>query len=57
MFSMVTMEFQGAPTDAIGAGSSVNFKIAIGCDAKSGAPLHLIVTIGADSAALDGKIA
>ena len=47
----------GAPTDSIPAGSEVKFKFAIGCDAKSGDPLHIDITIGSDTSALDGKLA
>ena len=47
----------GAPTDPIAAGSEVNFKFAIGCDAKSGQPLHIDITIGSNTAALDGALA
>ncbi len=47
----------GAPTDPIAVGSEVNFKFAIGCDAKSGDPLHIDITIGSDTSALDGTLA
>ena len=47
----------GAPTDPIAAGATATFKFAIGCDAKTGAPLHLDVTVGSSSAGIDGKIA
>ncbi|MBI3429150.1 MAG: hypothetical protein HY050_03645 [Actinobacteria bacterium] len=47
----------GAPTDPIAAGSEVNFKFAIGCDAKSGQPLRINITIGSDTSALDGTLA
>ncbi len=47
----------GAPTDPIAAGATANFKYAIGCDAKAGAPLRLDITIGTATASIDGKIA
>lgn len=47
----------GAPTDPIAAGTTSNFKFAIGCDAKSGAPLHFSITVGTATASIDGKIA
>lgn len=47
----------GAPTEPIATASEVNFKFAIGCDAKSGQPLHIDVTIGSNTATLDGTIA
>jgi hypothetical protein len=47
----------GPPTEAIAAGTSTTFKIAVGCDAKSGAPIEMTVTIGTKTAAINGKIA
>lgn len=47
----------GAPTDPIAAGATSNFKFAIGCDAKAGAPLHFDITVGTSTAAIDGKLA
>lgn len=47
----------GAPTDPIAAGATSNFKFAIGCDAKAGAPLHFDITVGTATASIDGKIA
>ena len=47
----------GAPTDPIAAGATSIFKFAIGCDAKTGAPLHFDITVGSSTAAIDGKIA
>ncbi|MBC7462897.1 MAG: hypothetical protein H7227_01400 [Actinobacteria bacterium] len=47
----------GAPTDPIAAGTTASFKIAVGCDAKAGAPLRVSINIGASSVAVDGKIA
>ena len=47
----------GAPTDPIAAGAEVSFKFAIACDAKSGDPLNVSVSVGATSASIDGKIA
>lgn len=47
----------GAPTDPIAAGATANFKFAIGCDAKAGAPLHFDITVGTATASIDGKIA
>jgi hypothetical protein len=47
----------GAPTDPIAAGTTSNFKFAIGCDAKAGAPLHFDVTVGPSTASIEGKIA
>lgn len=47
----------GAPTDPIAAGATSNFKFAIGCDAKAGAPLHFDITVGTSTASIDGKIA
>jgi hypothetical protein len=47
----------GPPTDPIAAGATANFKIAVGCDAKKGAPLHMTLTVDSTTAAIDGKIA
>lgn len=47
----------GAPTDPIAAGATANFKVAIGCDAKTGAPLNFDVTVGTATASIKGKIA
>lgn len=47
----------GAPTEPIATASDVNFKFAIGCDAKSGQPLHIDITIGSNTVALDGTVA
>jgi hypothetical protein len=47
----------GAPTDPIAAGTTSNFKIAIGCDAKAGAPLNFNITVGTSTASIAGKIA
>lgn len=47
----------GTPTDPIAAGSDANFKFAIGCDAKSGAPLHIDITIGSETSSIAGKLA
>lgn len=47
----------GAPTEPIATATQVTFKFAIGCDAKSGDPLHMDITIGSNTAALDGKVA
>jgi hypothetical protein len=47
----------GAPTDAIAAGATSNFKVAIGCDAKAGAPLSFDITVGSSTASIKGKIA
>lgn len=47
----------GAPTDPIADGSEINFKFAVGCDAKAGQPLHIDITIGSKTAALDGTVA
>lgn len=47
----------GAPTDPIAPGATSNFKFAIGCDAKAGAPLHFDITVGTSTASIDGKIA
>lgn len=47
----------GAPTDPIAAGATANFKFAIGCDAKAGAPVHFDITVGTSTASIDGKIA
>lgn len=47
----------GAPTDPIPASTSANFKFAIGCDAKSGAPLHIDITIGTETSSIDGTLA
>ena len=44
----------GTPTDPIAAGSDANFKFAIGCDAKSGAPLHIDITIGSETSSIAG---
>lgn len=47
----------GAPTDPIAAGATSTFKFAIGCDAKTGAPLHFDITVGTSTASIDGKLA
>ena len=47
----------GAPTDPIAAGTSISFKFAIACSAKSGEPLHVSVSVGGGSASIDGKLA
>ena len=47
----------GPPTDSIAAGATSNFKFAVGCDAKAGAPLHFDITVGTSTASIDGKIA
>ncbi|MFZ2227243.1 MAG: hypothetical protein WA090_00740 [Candidatus Nanopelagicaceae bacterium] len=47
----------GAPTEPIATAGEVDFKFAIGCDAKSGQPLHIDITIGSNTAALDGTVA
>ena len=46
----------GPPTDPIAAGSTASFKIAVGCDAKAGAPLAITISIGANSVEVDGKL-
>lgn len=47
----------GAPTEPIATANEVKFKFAIGCDAKSGQPLHIDITIGTTTAGLDGSVA
>lgn len=47
----------GAPLDAVAAGSDVTFKYGIGCDAKKGAPLNLKITLGTNVIAVDGTLA
>lgn len=47
----------GAPTEPIATAGEVNFKFAIGCDAKSGQPLHVDFTVGTSTAGLDGSVA
>lgn len=47
----------GAPTEPVAAGGSVEFKYAIACDAKPGAALELGVAYGEVNAALAGKLA
>ena len=47
----------GAPLEAVPAGSDVTFKYGIGCDAKKGAPLNLKITLGTSVIAVDGTIA
>lgn len=47
----------GAPTDPVAAGTSITFKFAFACDAKSGDPFHLSVSVGAAEASIDGKVA
>ncbi len=47
----------GAPTDPIAAGATANFKVAIGCDAKAGAPLNFDITVGTSTASIKGTIA
>lgn len=46
----------GAPTDPITSGSESTFKFGIACDAKSGDPLNIIVSVGSSIVAVDGKL-
>lgn len=46
----------GTPTDPVTSGSESTFKFGIACDAKSGDPLNLTVSIGDSVVAVDGKL-
>lgn len=47
----------GAPLEAVAAGSSASFKYGIACDAKKGAPLNLKITLGTNVIEVDGALA
>ena len=47
----------GAPLEALAAGSSASFKYGIGCDAKKGSPLNLKINFGTNVIAVDGTLA
>jgi hypothetical protein len=51
------LDINGAPTDALKAGSEVTYKYGVGCQATSGAPLTLTVQIGESKVQVDGKLA
>jgi hypothetical protein len=51
------LDINGAPTDALKAGSEVSYKYGVGCQASSGDPLTLTVRIGESTVKVDGKLA
>lgn len=51
------LDINGAPTDALKAGSEVTYKYGVGCQAASGDPLTLTVQIGDSKVQVDGKLA
>jgi hypothetical protein len=51
------LDINGAPTEALKAGSEVSYKYGVGCQAAAGEPLTLTVRIGASTVQVDGKIA
>ena len=51
------LDINGAPTDALKAGSEVSYKYGVGCQAPVGDPLTLTVRIGDVKVQVDGKLA
>jgi len=51
------LDINGAPTDALKAGSEVSYKYGVGCQAAAGDPLTLTVRIGESTVKVDGKLA
>ena len=47
----------GAPLEALAAGSSTSFKYGVTCDAKKGSPLNLKITLGTNVIAVAGTLA
>ena len=51
------LNINGAPTEALKAGSEVTYKYGVGCQAGSGEPLTLTVRIGEEKVQVEGKLA
>ncbi len=51
------LDINGAPTEALKAGSEISYKYGVGCQAAVGAPLTLTVRIGETTVQVDGKLA
>ena len=51
------LDINGAPTEALKAGSEVSYKYGVGCQAAAGEPLTLTVRIGESKVQVDGKLA
>ena len=51
------LDINGAPTEALKAGSEVSYKYGVGCQAAAGDPLTLTVRIGESTVKVDGKLA
>ncbi len=51
------LDINGAPTDALAAGSEISYKYGVGCQAIVGDPLNLTIRIGDSTVAVDGIIA
>ena len=51
------LDINGAPTEALKAGSEVSYKYGVGCQAAAGDPLTLTVRIGESTVQVDGKLA
>ena len=51
------LDINGAPTEALKAGSEVSYKYGVGCQAAAGDPLTLTVRIGESKVQVDGKLA
>jgi hypothetical protein len=51
------LDINGAPTEALKAGSEVSYKYGVGCQAAAGDPLNLTVRIGESKVQVDGKLA
>ena len=51
------LDINGAPTEPLKAGSEVNYKYGVGCQAAAGDPLTLTVRIGESKVQVDGKLA
>jgi len=51
------LDINGAPTDALAAGSEISYKYGVGCAAVVGDPLNLTIRIGDSTVAVDGTIA
>jgi len=50
------LDINGAPTEALKAGSEVSYKYGVGCQAAAGDPLTLTVRIGESKVQVDGKL-
>lgn len=49
-------DINGAPTEPVASGASATFTYGVGCLAKSGAPLELGVSLGADVVGVTGTL-